>query len=124
MNPTQAVEGSGAGAGPIGQTLRRAGKSKRTTVETLVASGPEFMIVCPCGLTLEQALRETELLARNTWWAELPAVRRGQVAVVDGSQMFNRPGPRLVEGLEFLVGFLNDRPEVIPPAFPWRRFGT
>ncbi len=123
LNPTSAVEGSGAGAGPIGQTLRRAGKSIRATVDQLVASRPEFLIVCPCGLTLEQAWAETELLAGTDWWGTIPAVRGGRVGVVDGNQMFNRPGPRLVDGLEFLVGFLNERPEVIPAGFPWRRFG-
>ena len=124
LNPTMAIEGSGAGAGPIGQTLRHAGKSIRASVEELVASRPELLIVSPCGLTLEQAWRETELLARQEWWGTLPAVKGGRVAVVDGNQMFNRPGPRLVDALEFLVGFLNDRPEVIPRAFPWRRFGV
>jgi iron complex transport system substrate-binding protein len=38
---------------------------------------------------------------------------------VDGNQMFNRPGPRLVDAFEFLVGLLNDRPGVIPAGFPW-----
>ena len=30
-----------------------------------------------------------------------------------------RPGPRLVDALEFLVGLLNDKPELIPAGFPW-----
>ena len=30
-----------------------------------------------------------------------------------------RPGPRLVDALEFLVGLLNDKPELIPADFPW-----
>lgn len=34
---------------------------------------------------------------------ELRAVREGQVVLVDGNAHFNRPGPRLVEALEFLV---------------------
>jgi hypothetical protein len=46
-----------------------------------------------------------------------------RVMLVDGNQMFNRPGPRLIDALEWLVGWLNDRPEVVPPGFPaeaWR----
>ncbi len=35
----------------------------------------------------------------------LRAVRDKHVVVVDGNQMFNRPGPRLVDALEFLVRF-------------------
>jgi iron complex transport system substrate-binding protein len=36
--------------------------------------------------------------------------------------MFNRPGPRLYDALEFLVGYLNDRPALIPADFPWVRW--
>ena len=50
----------------------------------------------------------------------LRAVREGRVVCVDGNQHFNRPGPRLVDALEFLTGLLNDRPDVIPVGFPWR----
>ncbi len=35
------------------------------------------------------------------------------------SQLLCRPGPRLVDALEFLVGLLNDKPELIPAGFPW-----
>jgi ABC-type Fe3+-hydroxamate transport system substrate-binding protein len=120
LNPTRPIEGSGAAAGMIGQTMRRAGKSIRISPEALVESRPEWLIVCPCGLTLEQAWRETDLLSNTAWWSKLPAVQRARVAVVDGSQMFNRPGPRLVDALEFLTGLLGDRPNLIPAGFPWR----
>ena len=33
--------------------------------------------------------------------------------------MFNRPGPRLIDALEWLVAWLNDRPELTPAGFPW-----
>ncbi|TVQ33131.1 MAG: cobalamin-binding protein [Phycisphaeraceae bacterium] len=118
LNPTKAIEGSGSGEGAQ-QAHRIAGKSRRIEAEALIASEPEAIIVCPCGLTLEQAREETRLLAEQSWWRELPAVRAGRVAVVDGSQMFNRPGPRLVDAYEWLVGWLNDRPELIPKGFPW-----
>jgi ABC-type Fe3+-hydroxamate transport system substrate-binding protein len=119
LNPTVPVTGAGAAAGPVGQTLRAAGKSVRIPEEVLVASRPEAIILCPCGLSLEQAWAETARLAERPWWRDLPAVRAGRVAVVDGSQMFNRPGPRLVDAFEWLVGWLNDRAEVMPCGFPW-----
>jgi ABC-type Fe3+-hydroxamate transport system substrate-binding protein len=131
LNPTVPVEGAGAGLGPIGETQRAAGKSVRVPAEVLAASRPDVLVVAPCGLSLEQAVRETAALATSAWWAELPAVRAGglggaggagRVAIVDGNQMFNRPGPRLVDAFEFLVSFLNDRPEVMPAGFPWSRF--
>ena len=33
--------------------------------------------------------------------------------------MFARPGPRLVDALEFLVGLLHNKHDVIPRDFPW-----
>lgn len=119
LNPSVPIEGAGAAEGPIGQTLRRAGKSVRVPSEILAATRPEALIICPCGLSLEQALTETRSLAAQPWWSTLPAVKRNKVAVIDGNHMFNRPGPRLVDALEFLVGYLNDRPELIPRDFPW-----
>ena len=54
----------------------------------------------------------------------LRAVKEGRVAIVDGNQMFARPGPRLVDALEFLVGLLHNRPELIPADFPWTWWDT
>ena len=38
--------------------------------------------------------------------------------------MFARPGPRLVDALEFLVGLLHNKPELIPKDFPWTYWDT
>jgi iron complex transport system substrate-binding protein len=141
LNPTVAAEGSGAAMGPQ-QANRRAGPSRCVSAAELVASRPERVIVCPCGVPLAREVRGkltvesmAAELAGKEWWGELPAVREHRlrraevdgtkvanstVALVDGNQMFNRPGPRLAEGLEWLVGWLNERPEVIPAGFPWR----
>eukprot|EP00951_Prasinocladus_malaysianus_P026726 scaffold237978_cov22-Prasinocladus_malaysianus.AAC.1 len=35
-------------------------------------------------------------------------------------QMFNRPGPRLIDALEFLTGLLNDQYDLISKQFPWK----
>lgn len=93
-------------------------KSRRVTPEELVASSPDRLIVCPCGYDLNAIRRELPALTRQWWWNDLTAVRSGHVALVDGNQMFNRPGPRLVDAFEWLVGWLNDRPDVSSPDFP------
>ena len=59
----------------------------------------------------------SERARREGWWDALPATRNGKVAVVDGNQFFNRPGPRLVDAFEWLVGVINGRPELMPPGF-------
>lgn len=122
LNPTVPIEGAGAAAGPM-QALRKAGKSIRIPPEALVAAQPEYLIICPCGVggvDLCDVHEMVRALARQPWWRELPAVRSGRIALVDGSQMFNRPGPRLVDAFEWLVGWLNGRPDLILPTFPWR----
>ncbi len=123
LNPTVAVAGSGAAAGPQ-QAMRRAGPSVRVTPEALVESRPEALVVCPCGVGLAGVRQMARELAGQKWWGELPAVRSGRVALVDGNQMFNRPGPRLVDAFEWLVGWLNGRPEPIPVGFPWEALQT
>jgi iron complex transport system substrate-binding protein len=81
---------------------------------------PDRVIVCPCGFDLERALQERKLLEETKWWKLLPAVQEGNIAVVDGSAMFNRPGPRLVDAFCWLVAWIQDRPEVHPEGFPVR----
>lgn len=120
LNPTVPIETAGAAVGPVGQTLRAAGKSVRIHEDMLAASRPEAIIVCPCGLSLDAARSETGKLAGRAWWSDLPAVRSGRVAVVDGNQMFNRPGPRLVDAFEWLVSWLGGQTTVPTDQFPWR----
>jgi ABC-type Fe3+-hydroxamate transport system substrate-binding protein len=93
-------------------------KSRRIEPEDLVAAMPDRLIVCPCGYDLAAIRREIGSLTSQRWWRALPAVDEGNVMLVDGNQMFNRPGPRLVEAFRWLVAWLNDRPEVLPPGFP------
>lgn len=119
LHPTTPDPGSGAAAGPQ-RAQRRAGASFAVAPDALVACAPEALVVCPCGLDLGAAWSAVRSLADRPWWDDLPAVRRGRVAVVDGSAMFNRPGPRLVDAFEWLVGWLHHRPELIPRGFPWR----
>ncbi|MCA9284762.1 MAG: ABC transporter substrate-binding protein [Phycisphaerales bacterium] len=94
-------------------------KSRQVSPDELVASQPERIVVCPCGLDLAAIRAELPRLAEQRWWGALPAVADGAVALVDGSQMFNRPGPRLVDAFRWLVAWINGRPEVEPPGFPW-----
>lgn len=123
LNPTVAPAGMGAAAG-LQQGARRAGKSMRLDPARIVEMQPEAAIIAPCGFDLPRSLEAAKRLwtdpASREWWLDLPAVRNGRIAVVDGNQMFNRPGPRLVDAFEFLVGWLQDRASLIPAEFPWR----
>jgi iron complex transport system substrate-binding protein len=63
--------------------------------------------VLPCGFDIERSRAEMPVLTGNPTWRHLPAVRNGRVFLCDGSQYFNRPGPRLVESLEILAEILH-----------------
>ena len=51
-------------------------------------------------------------------WSGLRAVRNGRVALTDGNQFFNRPGPRLVESAEILAEIFH------PEAFDFGHKGS
>ena len=103
-------------------SLNAAGaKSRRVTPEEILECAPERVVICPCGFDLARTRAEYGLLQKTRWWPLLPAVmeaKPGAIALVDGNQMFNRPGPRLVDAFEWLVAWVNDRPELVPPGFP------
>lgn len=96
-------------------------RSRQVTPEEILEAMPERVIVCPCGFDLARTRVELAHLRSTRWWPLLPAVlsRDGHAMVaVDGNQMFSRPGPRLVDAFEWLVAWINDRPALIPEAFP------
>jgi ABC-type Fe3+-hydroxamate transport system substrate-binding protein len=99
-------------------------KSRRVGPEELVEAAPDRLIICPCGYDINAIRRELPAMMEQRWWRTLPAVMNGEVMLVDGSAMFNRPGPRLVDAFRWLVGWINDRPELIPDGFPVERIET
>lgn len=77
--------------------------SVRVTWDAIAASNPELVVLMPCGYDLETTDRMTSELDGVPEWRELSAVKAGQVYAVDGSSYFNRPGPRIVDGVELLA---------------------
>lgn len=118
LNETVAKAGSGAAAGAM-HSERTAGKSITVPNEIFAATKPEALVIAPCGLSLEQARHATAEIAGQDWFRSLPAVQNGKVALVDGNQYFNRPGPRLVDAFEWLTAWLHDRPDRVPDTFAW-----
>jgi ABC-type Fe3+-hydroxamate transport system substrate-binding protein len=68
---------------------------------------PDVLLILPCGFDLTRTRNELPILAKRPEWQQLKAVRMGNVFLLDGSQYFNRPGPRLVESLEILAEILH-----------------
>ena len=86
--------------------------------QELEDADPDVLLVIPCGFDIPRALEDLKILIANPGWAELSAVRTGNVFVADGNQYFNRPGPRLVESLEILAEILH------PAQFSFGHQGT
>ena len=80
----------------------------------LVELKPEVLILMPCGFNLPRTRSEAAQLTKLAGWNELPATKMGKVFAVDGGSYFSRPGPRLVNGLEFLARIIH------PELFSWR----
>jgi iron complex transport system substrate-binding protein len=71
-------------------------------LEQVLAGRPEVIIVT----TMAKGVDMDRVLAGWQSYPALPAVRRRRVHAVD-SDLFDRPGPRLVEGLETLARLLH-----------------
>jgi iron complex transport system substrate-binding protein len=82
--------------------------------EALRRARPEVVVLMPCGFPPDRTESEWRLLEDLPGWDELPAVRDGRVWVVDGPAYFNRPGPRVVRGVEVLAHVLHG----VRPAVP------
>ena len=80
------------------------------------AAKPDVLAIMPCGFSIERTRREMAGLAKRAGWKTLPAVKNGRVFLVDAPAYFNRPGPRLIDGIELLASCLH--PELVPPTRP------
>ena len=70
--------------------------------EDICAWAPEKLFIDLCSSDLDRSLREIPWLAAQDAWQSLPAVRTGEVYLLD-HVYFSRPGPRIVHGLEILA---------------------
>ncbi|WBB63799.1 cobalamin-binding protein [Streptomyces sp. WMMC500] len=95
-----------AGGEPL---LAAAGEhTKPMEWEALRAARPDVLLLLPCGFPPARTMREWEAaLTGLPGWHDLPAVRAGEVWVLDGPAYFNRPGPRVVRGAEVLAHVLH-----------------
>lgn len=71
--------------------------------DDVVAAQPDVMVLMPCGYGLERTIEVSAEVTGRPGFVDLPCARNGRVIAVDGSSYFNRPGPRIVGGLEILA---------------------
>jgi iron complex transport system substrate-binding protein len=74
------------------------------------AAQPQVVVVAPCGYDVERGYEEALAYAD-----ELEALGAERIVVADAAAWFSRPGPRLIEGLEWLAHALHpDRVPEVP----------
>ena len=85
--------------------------SERVSLDEVLETAPEVVIVAPCGYRLEEATK----LARD-----LPSISNATVYAVDANAYFARPGPRVAEGVELLAHLFHPERFAWPhPSRPW-----
>ncbi len=90
-------------------------RSRTLQAGELLAARPEIVFIACCGYSAARALDDLPRLLSAPGWNDLPAARPGEIYVADGSQYFNRPGPRLVDSLELLAHALDPPAHPLPP---------
>jgi iron complex transport system substrate-binding protein len=97
-------------------------RSAEVAWERVVEAAPELMVLMPCGFGLERSLETVADLERRPGFRDLPCAATGRIAAVDGSGYFNRPGPRIVDGLRILAAVLRADPgSPLPAGAAWVR---
>jgi iron complex transport system substrate-binding protein len=81
--------------------------SEQRTWAEVAAAQPQVVVVMPCGYDAERGLEEARRHAD-----ELAGLGAERIVAADAAAWFSRPGPRLVEGLEWLGHVLH--PDRLP----------
>jgi iron complex transport system substrate-binding protein len=103
------------GQDPLGRKHR---PSAQIDWRQVIDARPEIIVLALCGYDINRTRRDYELLRSFPDFNTLPAVRGGEVYLVNASAYFARPGPRIVDSLEILAGILHPEefPEYVSPG--------
>jgi iron complex transport system substrate-binding protein len=71
--------------------------------QAVLDAQPDVLLLLPCGFPPSRTEAGLDVLTDRPGWTDIPAVQTGAVFVVDGPAYFNRPGPRVVDGVEILA---------------------
>jgi iron complex transport system substrate-binding protein len=105
-------------AGGVEGLGREGQPSRRLTWDDVIGWQPEVVVIACCGFSVERTMADVGGLARVPGWNQMPAARADRVFVVDGSQYFSRPGPRLVDSLEILAHAIDPAANPLPTGLP------
>ena len=99
--------------------------SRAISWEHVREADPDYLIVAPCGYSLNRSLREIPVLEALPGWFELTSVKQGRVACADGNKFFNRSGPTIAETVEIIAEILHGyRSEGSWEGSAWQRYSN
>ncbi len=78
--------------------------SRRMSMDEIIASDPDVVILMPCGFDTARTISEYKsILKKNHAWNSLKSVKNDQIYAVDANSYFSKPSIRTIDGLEILA---------------------
>lgn len=95
--------------GGINQFSEKGEHSSWSDPKELFDSDPDIIIFMPCGYSMKKTKIELDRVLSLDGWKDLKSIKSGGAYLVDGSQFFNRPGPRLLDSIKILDEIINGK---------------
>ena len=82
--------------------------SRKMKLEEINEANPDIIVMMPCGFDVKRTISEyNNVLAKNTDWNELKAVKKNNVYAVDANSYFSKPSLRTITGIEILANIIH-----------------
>ena len=82
--------------------------SRKMKLDEIKKANPDIIVMMPCGFDVKRTVSEyNNVLAENTAWNELKAVKENNVYAVDANSYFSKPSLRTITGIEVLANIIH-----------------
>ena len=82
--------------------------SRKMKLGEIKEANPDIIVMMPCGFNVKRTISEyNNVLAKNTDWNELKAVKKNNVYAVDANSYFSKPSLRTITGIEILASIIH-----------------
>ena len=82
--------------------------SRKMKLEEIKEANPDIIVIMPCGFDVKRTITEyNSVLANNSDWNELKAVKENNVYAVDANSYFSKPSLRTITGIEVLASIIH-----------------
>ena len=82
--------------------------SRKMKLGEIKEANPDIIVMMPCGFDVKRTISEyNNVLAKNTDWNELKAVKKNNVYAVDANSYFSKPSLRTITGIEILANIIH-----------------